>query len=115
MNNDFLIVKNMKIFINDLNNIIINYPRCKIIIKNRIQETSLDILEYIYYANYIKDINKKNDIRKQILSKISMLDYYLEYSFKKKYISEKWLYKKINQLDVLTKLIYGWLKSDNKN
>ena len=115
MNNDFLIVKNMKIFINDINSIVINYPRYEIVIKNRIQDTSLDILEYIYYANYIKDMDKKNDIRKKILSKISMLDYYLEYSFKKKYISEKLLYKKSNQLDILTKLVYGWIKSDNKS
>lgn len=114
MNNDFLIVKNMKVFINDINKILINYPRCEYVIKNKIEETSLDILEYIYYANNIKELDKKNDIRKLILAKISMLDYYLEYSFKKRYITEKLLYKKSQQLDTITKLLYGWLRSDNK-
>lgn len=32
MNNDFIIVKNMKYFINDIDNIIINYPRKELII-----------------------------------------------------------------------------------
>ena len=36
MNNDFMIVKEMKLFIKSLDNIVINYPRKELIIKNRL-------------------------------------------------------------------------------
>lgn len=115
MNNDFIIVRNMKKFISDLNNIIINYPRSEIVIKNRLLNDSLDILELIYYANYTNNLEKKNDLRKKILSKISMLDYYLERSYENKYISERILIKKTKELNKIIKLIYGWIKSDCKS
>lgn len=107
--NEFLIVKNMKQFIMSLDNIIINYPRKENVIKDRLLNDSLDILYSIYEANYSK--NRKN-IQIKILSKISMLDFYLERSLKNKYISEKECLKKSNQLLTITKMIHGWIKSD---
>ena len=107
--NDFLIVKNMKQFIMSLDNIIINYPRKENVIKDRLLNDSLDILYLIYEANYSK--NRRN-IQIKILSKISMLDFYLERSLKNKYISEKECLKKSNQLLTITKMIHGWIKSD---
>lgn len=115
MNNEFQIVKNMKIFINSIDNIVINYPKKELIIKNRLLNDSLDILELIYLANYHKDIEKRTDLQKQILSKISMLDFYLERSYKNKYISEKICINKCNQLNRITKMIYGWIKDGNRN
>lgn len=41
-----------------------------------------------------------------------MLDYYLEYSYKKKYISLKNFNKKINNLTIINKMLYGWIKND---
>mgnify|MGYP003571545042 CR=1 FL=1 len=67
MNDNFKIVKNLKNFINSLDNIIINYPRKELIIKNRLLNDSLDILELIYFANNTKDINiKKRYTKKNI-------------------------------------------------
>lgn len=107
--NEFLIVKNMKQFIMSLGNIIINYPRKEHVFKDRLFNDSLDILYLIYEANYSK--NKRN-IQVKILSKISMLDFYLEISLKNKYISEKECLKKSNQLLTITKMVHGWIKSD---
>lgn len=90
--NDFLIVKNMKQFIMSLDDIIVNYPRKENVIKDRLFNDSLDILYLIYKANYSKD---RRNIQIEILSKISMLDFYLERSLKNKYISEKQCLKKI--------------------
>lgn len=115
MNNEFLIVKNMKIFINSIDNIVINYPKKEMVIKNRLLNDSLDILELIYLANYHKDKEKRTDIQKQILSKISMLDFYLERSYQNKYISEKVCLNKGNQLNRITKMIYGWIKDASPN
>lgn len=112
MNSDFLIVKNMKIFIQSIDNIIVNYPKKEMIIKNRLLNDSLDILELIYLANYHKEVNKKKDIQMKILSKISMLDFYLERSYLNKYISEKVFQNKANQLNKIIKMVHGWIKSN---
>ena len=107
--NDFLIVKNMKQFIMSVDDIIVNYPRKENVIKDRLFNDSLDILYLIYKANYSKD---RRNIQIEILSKISMLDFYLERSLKNKYISEKQCLKKSNQLLTITKMAHGWIKSD---
>lgn len=98
----------MKNFIMSLDNIVVNYPRKENVIKDRLFNDSLDILYLIYKANYSKDKN----IQIKILSKISMLDFYLERSLKNKYISEKQCLKKSNQLFTITKMVHGWIKSD---
>ena len=40
-----------------------------------------------------------------------MLDFYFEESFKKKYISERQALRKTNELSVITKMMYGWIKN----
>ena len=113
MNNNFKIVKNLKNFINSLDNIIINYPRSELIIKNRLLTDSLDILELVYLANNTNDINNRKDIQRKILSKISMLDFYIERSYKNKYISEKVCINKCNSLNTIARMINGWIKNES--
>ena len=110
-NNNFLIIKEMKIFIRSIDNIIINYPRKELVIKNRLLNDSLDILENIYLANYHKNIDKKQEIQMIILSKISMVDFYLERSYENKYISEKICINRCNHLTKITKMINKWIKN----
>ena len=103
MNNNFKIELKLKDFILDLDGILINFPKREYILKDKIEKTSLDILELIFLVNNTLD-NSYLDI---ILSKISMLDFYLEKSYKKKYISKKLLERKIYELTTITKMIYG--------
>ena len=107
MNNNFLIVKNMKLFINNLDDIII--PNRDRILKDRLYNTSYDILYYLNLANY----DSKKEYSKIILSNISMLDFYLERCLKNKYITSKVCERKSNELLRITKMIYGWLKSES--
>lgn len=74
------------------------------------RKCSLDILEMIYIAN----IDNNKELKIKILSKLSMLDFYLERSYKNNIISEKVLKKYSNKLASITKLIYGWLRSESK-
>ena len=46
--------------------------------------------------------------------KINILDFYLESSFKKKIISEKQCMKLSNKLLNINKMMFGWIKSENK-
>lgn len=51
MNNEFRIIKNMKQFILSLDILLINYPKSKKILKDKIKSTSYEILELILLAN----------------------------------------------------------------
>ena len=108
MNNNFLIIKNMKLFINNLDDIII--PNRDRPLRDRLYNTSYDIL---YYLNMANNSNKREYIN-IILANISMIDFYLERCLKNKYISVKNCEKKSNELIRITKMIYGWIKSESK-
>ena len=111
MNNDrFQVINNMKRFIKFIDNIIINYPRSCNILKERLYYTSYEILELIFYANVI---DNRLDIQKKIISKISMLDFYLELSYDKKCISLKKYNYGSRELDTIKKMIFGWIKSND--
>ena len=55
MNDKFLIVIEIKNFILSLDKILINYPKKDIIIKKKIYEESLKLLELVYLANIVND------------------------------------------------------------
>ena len=110
MNDRFLVVRHVKEFIYSIDEMVINFPRKDFVIKDRIVNDSLDILELIYLAN----IDNDNMLKNKILSKLSMLDFYLERSYKNNIISEKVLKKYSNKIANITKLIYGWLRSESK-
>ena len=94
MNKDrFNVINNVKDFINYIDTLLVNYPRTSFNLKNRIEATSYDLLELLFLTNIID--NRINN-QKIIISKISMLDYYLEVSYNKKYIS----FKKMNVVDI---------------
>ena len=42
-----------------------------------------------------------------------MLDFYIERSYKNKYISEKICIKKCNDLNTITRMINGWIKNES--
>lgn len=99
MNNEFRVLKHIKQFILSLDSILINYPKKEKVLKDKIKSTSYEILELILLANL-----KENRLQEQelIVVKLSMLDFYFEESFKKKYISEKQALRKTNELSVIT-------------
>ncbi len=63
--NEFRIVKNIKKYILSLDKILVNFPRKEKILKDKIKETSFDVLELTYYANTLEE---KKEIQKQIIS-----------------------------------------------
>ena len=110
--NDFKIVKNIKLFIYSLDNIVINIPNKDKVIKEKLYNTSYDILYLVYRCNYKSE--NKNEYYKDILSNISKLDFYLERCLKNKYINNKVCEKLSNNLLIIMKMIYGWIKSESK-
>lgn len=76
----FLIVKNIKKFILGIEIILVNFPKKEYINKDLIYKDSLKVLELVYIANNLDDLEKKKDIQIKIMSKINMLDFYIERS-----------------------------------
>ena len=109
MNDKFLIVKYLKIFILNLDDMIINLPRKELYMKDKLLDTSLEILYSIYEANYINDKTLKKQKQIKILSQIHLLDFYIERLYEKKYISEKICLKKSNELSKISKMVYKWI------
>ena len=109
MKNRFLLIRKMKNFILQLDDILIHYPKVEYVLKDKIQKDSYEALEYMIEANASED-KLKNQIR--VLTKLSMLDFYFEKSYKKKYISEKAFHRLIFELESITKMMYGWIKYD---
>lgn len=105
MKDNFLIIKNMKLFINSLDDIVSIIPNRDRVLKDRLYNTSYDILYYLNLTNY----SRNKDYISIILSNISMLDFYLERCLKNKYITSKVCEKKANELLRITKMVYGWL------
>lgn len=108
----FLIVKNLKKFILDLEVMLVNFPKKEFLTKDMIYKDALNVLEMVYIANTLDDMKERKNMQIKILAKISMLDFYIERAYKKKYINEKQCLAKSNELEVITKMVYKWIKNE---
>lgn len=106
--NEFRIIINMKKLIYSLDHVLISFPNKEKILKDKIRDTSFEVLELMKLANIKKE---KVDLQEKIISKISMIDFYLEFSFQKKYISERQCKNLCEELSKITKMMYGWIKN----
>ncbi len=109
MNDRFNIAIKVKKYIFMIDELIINYPKKDYVLKDRLKSSCYNLLEYIYRANYSKD---KYSYQMDILTNISMIDFYLEESYHKKIISERKLLNYTNKLEEITKMVYGWIDED---
>ncbi len=101
----------MKKFVLGLEVMLTNFPRKDFLNKDMIYKDALKILELVYTANEIDDREKKKDLQIEILSKLNMLDFYLERAYKKRYINEKQCLAKSNELEQISRMVYKWIKN----
>ncbi len=111
-NEKFLIIKNIKSFILGLEKIIITFPKKDIITRNMIYKDALYLLEIVEKANYDNRSEYRKSFQIEALAKINLLDFYLERAYKFKYINEKQLLNKSNELLKINKMIYSWCVND---
>ncbi len=90
-----------------------NFPRKDIEIKNRIRNTSYDLLEIAYRANQTKE-NKEKYID-QIVVKVKLLDFLLNLCYDKQIINNKRYVKFGEKLDDILKFSAGWKNSLKQN
>jgi len=87
-----------------------NFPNEYKVLKERIINTCYDILENIYRANIMQSI----EVKKEIVVKIQMLNFYLEESLRKNLLSEKKFISYSKHLLELDKMVRKWFSYEAK-
>lgn len=87
-----------------------NFPNEYKVLKKRIINACYDILENIYRANIMQDI----DTKKEIVVKIQMLNFYLEEALRKNLLTEKKFISYSNHLLELDKMVRKWCSYETK-
>lgn len=113
-NKEFYVLSRIKGICSSVDGICINIPKKEYVVRDRILSDCLDIMELVMYANYNRDKGIRVDCKYRILSKIGMLNFYLERIYKKGVLNKKDFDKLIREISELTKMIYGWIKDDDK-
>lgn|SRR5574344_1200728 len=104
--NDFLIASKTKSLFAKINIISINMSKKDSYLKNVINNSCNELLKNIYLENF--DYTNNLNYFMQIKTNISLIDFYLELTFKKKYIGEKDLEKLSGHLLEINKMVTKW-------
>ena len=109
MKDNLVLVNDLKKTILYLDKMLINFPRSEKILRDKINDTSFEILELVYFSNLL-EIHERIIYQKKIISKIKMLDFYFKIACDKKYISYKKYMKLGSFLLNMIKQIHGWIR-----
>lgn len=112
--NKFKLITYFKRFILDLDPLLENIPRKDLYNRDTIRREVTDILYLIYLANNTKDSIIKYNSQIEILSRLAILDFYLERAYLYKYINQKQLFSFTTKLETIIKMTHGWIKSSNE-
>ena len=114
-NDSFRLLSNSENTIDYINKQLINYPKNEVILKQNIEKTMYLIIENIF-SYRIEDTNRiKLKYLKALVIQISMLDYYMHVSYKKKIISHKKYESVSNFLIEIRKISYGVIRSEKQS
>lgn len=103
MRDELVLVKDIKKTILYVDKMLINFPRSEKILRDKINNTSFEILELVYFSNLL-EIHERVVYQKKIISKIKMLDFYFKIACDKKYM------KLGSFLLNMIKQIHGWIR-----
>lgn len=88
-----------------------NFPRKDIELKNRLRNTSYDLLEIAYMANTNSNSENRIELLETLISKVKILDFLLNLCYDKAIINSKRYSKFGTKIDDIVKYTSGWLKS----
>lgn len=106
----FIIARNARKTLRFIEKNTTNFPNEYKVLKEKIINCCYDILENIYRANIFQDIN----IKREIVVKIQMLNFFLEESLRKNLLNEKKFISYSNHLLELDKMIRKWCSYETK-
>ena len=111
MNSNFLLLQKTKKTMEYIQKIAVNYPKKEYILKGNIEKSCYQLFECIfsYQINQTERIRQK--YLKDFLVQLSMLNFYMETSFDKKYITKRQYEVVARFLIEIRKITYGVIKS----
>ena len=107
----FKVINFIRKLILNLDNLLDNFPKKDIELKNRIRQNSYDLLELTYEANLSTDNLKKKDLLEKVLAKVKIIDFLVNICYDKQIINSKKYIKFGNSIDDISKYVVGWIKS----
>lgn len=90
-----------------------NFPKKDIEIKNRIRNSSYNVLELAYKTNVTSDLKRKKEFLETLFAEIKILDFLLNMCYDKMIINQKKYFKFGEKINDIIKYSTGWLKSLN--
>ena len=107
----FKVIDFIRKLIIDIDKELTNFPKKDIELKNRIRNSSYDLLELSYEANTTTNIAHKKILLEKIIAKIKIVDFLLNLSYDNMLINNKKYIKLGNRMDDIIKYTSGWLSS----
>ncbi len=116
MNENFQALSNVTKTYWYINKILVNIPKKEIAIKNHIDNNMLQVVEltYSYLINHDNEKIKKSNL-KNILIKLSLLDFFILELYKREYIKKKKYESVGNYILEIRKITYGLLRSEKNS
>ena len=104
MEDKLVIIKKVKILINNLDKITVNIPR-----KSYYNDNYIMVLENIILCNYYTDNNIRVNFYNVIMTKLDMLIFILEIYLNYKYISNRYFVNTVNNINEIKRMIRVWI------
>ncbi|MCI9281353.1 MAG: four helix bundle protein [Bacilli bacterium] len=115
MNSNFSLLNNSKKTIAYINKQLINYPKSEMVLKQNMEKNMYEIIELIFSYS-ISDVERiKLKYLKDLIIKLSMLDFYVATSFEKRIISKKKFESTAMYIVEIRKIAYGLVRNEAKS
>lgn len=111
----FKVIDFIRKLILNLDNLLDNFPKKDLELKNRIRQNSYDLLELVYEANVSSNIENKKRLLEKSIAKIKVVDFLVNICYDKQIINSKKYIKFGNSIEDIIKYLTGWIKSLLKN
>lgn len=110
----FKVIEFIRELLITIDNNLDNFPKKDIELKNRIRNSSYDLLEIAYEANSTTNIENKKNLLEKSIAKIKIIDFLLNLCYDKQIINQKRYFKFGEKMDNIIKYINGWYKTIDK-
>lgn len=107
----FKVINFIRKLIVNLDNLLDNFPKKDVELKNRIRQNSYDLLELVYEANTSSDVENKKHLLEKSIAKIKVIDFLVNICYDKQIINSKKYIKFGNSIEDIIKYLTGWIKS----
>ena len=107
----FKIIQYIRELILNIDNNLDNFPKKDIELKNRIRNSSYDLLEIAYEANTIREKDEKLNLLYKLIAKLKFVDFLINICYDKQIINNKRYLKFGEKIDDISKFTTGWIKS----